>query len=391
MSSIPGNAAPARRDLPQNPSIEHLRNEAKDRLRRLREHAPGAQLAEAQLEVARDYGFPHWRALKAHVDRRHGPGDHGRLTGLYLVDTRLVANNVVAVTAEDGQLFAQETGQPRIALTLSDEGYSVPGLNLRYRFEGPVEGPATALVIERDGFAARATRTDRRAAEDAQAAFARELAEQARPREHVNHAAADLDRHTGWYLFPFGLVIEVRREGARLVAQAAGQQPFEIQPEAPGRFFSSILPAQFVFAPADGGAMMLRLHQNGRILNGIPVSPEAAGAAATPFDRKLAEQERPRTLVQVGRDVLARYPGRYALSASASMLVTLEGDHLFGQVTGQRRFELFPESDTDFFITMVAAQVSFIMGREGRVTHAVVHQHGRDILMVRADDGGIGA
>jgi uncharacterized membrane protein (DUF2068 family) len=34
----------------------------------LRAQEPHAQLAEAQLVVARDYGFASWRALKAHVD-----------------------------------------------------------------------------------------------------------------------------------------------------------------------------------------------------------------------------------------------------------------------------------------------------------------------------------
>jgi ankyrin repeat protein len=54
--------------LPAQPNLEHLKNEAKQRLKALRAQDPRAQLTGAQLAVARDYGFASWRALKAHVD-----------------------------------------------------------------------------------------------------------------------------------------------------------------------------------------------------------------------------------------------------------------------------------------------------------------------------------
>jgi len=38
-------------------NLEHLRNEAKQRLRALRGQDPGVQLADAQRLVARDHGF----------------------------------------------------------------------------------------------------------------------------------------------------------------------------------------------------------------------------------------------------------------------------------------------------------------------------------------------
>ena len=54
--------------LPPRASLEWLRKTAKDRLRTLRLSQPAAQLADAQLAVAREHGFRSWRALKAHVD-----------------------------------------------------------------------------------------------------------------------------------------------------------------------------------------------------------------------------------------------------------------------------------------------------------------------------------
>jgi ankyrin repeat protein len=54
--------------LPDNPSLDWLRKQAKRRLDELRKTTPSAKLAEAQFELAKQYGFASWRALKAHVD-----------------------------------------------------------------------------------------------------------------------------------------------------------------------------------------------------------------------------------------------------------------------------------------------------------------------------------
>lgn len=55
--------------LPERASLEYLKKLAKERLRELRRADPGVKLAAAQLAVARDHGFPSWRALKAEVDK----------------------------------------------------------------------------------------------------------------------------------------------------------------------------------------------------------------------------------------------------------------------------------------------------------------------------------
>jgi ankyrin repeat protein len=59
--------------LPERASLEYLKKRAKEHLLELRRRDPRAKLAAAQLAVARDYGFPSWRALKAEIDRRRAP------------------------------------------------------------------------------------------------------------------------------------------------------------------------------------------------------------------------------------------------------------------------------------------------------------------------------
>src|SRR2546421_10156081 len=56
------------RDLPRRPSLEHLRNEARDLHRERKATDPDAKLSSAQLAVARSYGFPSWPKLREHVE-----------------------------------------------------------------------------------------------------------------------------------------------------------------------------------------------------------------------------------------------------------------------------------------------------------------------------------
>ncbi|MGH8189128.1 MAG: ankyrin repeat domain-containing protein, partial [Steroidobacteraceae bacterium] len=55
--------------LPARPNLEWLKKTAKQHLRELRARNPETKLAEAQLAVARRFGFSSWRALKAHIER----------------------------------------------------------------------------------------------------------------------------------------------------------------------------------------------------------------------------------------------------------------------------------------------------------------------------------
>ena len=61
------------RELPLNPSLEHLKKQAKNLLQELRQHRPDLRLSDAQHQIAKEYGFASWPKLKAHVQfRRSG-------------------------------------------------------------------------------------------------------------------------------------------------------------------------------------------------------------------------------------------------------------------------------------------------------------------------------
>jgi hypothetical protein len=67
--------------LPRVPHVDHLRKQAKKRLREMRTANPAMQLADAQRAVAQQYGCSSWEALKTQVETSRaagGGGDDGR-------------------------------------------------------------------------------------------------------------------------------------------------------------------------------------------------------------------------------------------------------------------------------------------------------------------------
>jgi CubicO group peptidase (beta-lactamase class C family) len=80
-----------------------------------------------------------------------------------------------------------------------------------------------------------------------------------------------------------------------------------------------------------------------------------------------------RTAVSLAPEVLARYVGVYELAPQFSIAITVEDGHLSAQATGQPRFELYAESEKEFFLKVVDAQISFT--GDG----LVLHQGGQNI------------
>lgn len=51
-------------------------------------------------------------------------------------------------------------------------------------------------------------------------------------------------------------------------------------------------------------------------------------------------------------------------------------DRLMAQATGQAKVELLPESETEFFLKAIDAQITFVKDEKGIVTHLILHQGG---------------
>lgn len=71
--------------------------------------------------------------------------------------------------------------------------------------------------------------------------------------------------------------------------------------------------------------------------------------------------------------------GEYELVPGFVLTVTLEGDKLMTQATGQSTIEIFPSSPTEFFLKVVDAQITFVKDATGTVTQLILHEGGRDM------------
>lgn len=86
-----------------------------------------------------------------------------------------------------------------------------------------------------------------------------------------------------------------------------------------------------------------------------------------------------RTAITVSTDVLARYVGTYELAPKFSLEVTLKDGALWVHPTDQPTSRLWPETEHDFFLKEIDAQLTFVQDSTGAVTSLILHQGGRDL------------
>ncbi|MBM3238951.1 DUF3471 domain-containing protein [Candidatus Poribacteria bacterium] len=163
------------------------------------------------------------------------------------------------------------------------------------------------------------------------------------------------DAYVGRYGYPQGAILMVTKEGDRLFAQLTGQPKFEIFPRSETEFFWKVVDAQITFVKNENGEVTHAIHRQG----------------GQEFEAPKLKEEVP---ANVDPAVYDAYVGQYDYGQFGIATVTKEGDHLFAQLAGQPRFEIFPRSETEFFLKVVEAQVTFVKNDEGKVVKAILHQ-----------------
>lgn len=83
--------------------------------------------------------------------------------------------------------------------------------------------------------------------------------------------------------------------------------------------------------------------------------------------------------IKIDPKLLPRYVGYFSIVPEFGLDVTLEGDQLMVQATGQEKYPVYPESDTVFFYKVVAAKITFHVDDDGKVNRLTLHQGGRDM------------
>jgi CubicO group peptidase (beta-lactamase class C family) len=90
-----------------------------------------------------------------------------------------------------------------------------------------------------------------------------------------------------------------------------------------------------------------------------------------------------RTEIAMTPGILAAYVGVYRLAPEFEIAITTEGGSLYAQATGQGKLQLFAESETEFFLKEVDAQISFVKDSTGKVNQLILHQGGANVPGMR--------
>ena len=89
--------------------------------------------------------------------------------------------------------------------------------------------------------------------------------------------------------------------------------------------------------------------------------------------------------IKLNRKALDAYVGTYQMQPDVVLTISRRGDSLFSHRGrpggGPEKLEIFAETETEFFLKAVNAQMTFTKDSAGRVTQVVIHhprRPGRD-------------
>jgi putative CocE/NonD family hydrolase len=88
-------------------------------------------------------------------------------------------------------------------------------------------------------------------------------------------------------------------------------------------------------------------------------------------------------VIKVDEKIYDAYAGQYELGPGFIITITREDGKLMGEAPGQPKLELFPESETRFFLKGAGIQITFITDEKGDVSGLVLRQNGKDLTAKR--------
>jgi CubicO group peptidase (beta-lactamase class C family) len=183
-------------------------------------------------------------------------------------------------------------------------------------------------------------------------------------RKAVQLDPSTLDEYVGVYRFDETTVRAIVREGEKLVAQRIGGARGEIRAASRDDFFYEVSDSRIHFRrDAQGKITGMDFLQR--------LGPDEIGVKT---DEPLPAE---RQAIQVDPGLYDAYVGVYELAPGFQLTLTREGDRLMGQPTGLPKAELFPESETKFFLRGEDVQVEFQRGPDGKATGLTLFQGAR--------------
>lgn len=175
-----------------------------------------------------------------------------------------------------------------------------------------------------------------------------------------------LERYTGVYQIDKDTQRTVTVESGKMYTMRTGGERLEAKLQSETEFFyeNTFTHGKFVLDETGNVTEMLMYQE------GSEAPDHAPRVAGKPAERQV---------VTVDPAIYDAYAGEYELAPGFILTITHEGDKLMTQATGQEKVEIFPSSETEFFLKVIDAQITFVRGPGGAVDQIVLHQGGRDM------------
>jgi len=179
--------------------------------------------------------------------------------------------------------------------------------------------------------------------------------------------------YKGVYEIEEGIYRFVFAEDTALYSQRSAGSRFRIFPEAEDKFyFEHDHMVTLKFERDESGAVIRHIiHRTRGDEPAEKLGPEQA-------EKVLAEREAKWQVAKVDPAIYQKYVGEYKLPIGLNLTVRTREGRIFTQATGQPEAEIFPKSETEYFLKVVDAQITFVLGENGEVTGLVLHQAGQD-------------
>ncbi|AXT55430.1 serine hydrolase [Aquimarina sp. MMG015] len=168
----------------------------------------------------------------------------------------------------------------------------------------------------------------------------------------------------GAYEFEDNVIRHIMLKDGKLFSLREGEnsREFEIYQMKDGSFIFDDGTISYNFSMTDDGKRQTVFKTADKSFTGKGIDK------APPAERKS---------ITVSADILKQYVGKFELQPNFIIDITLEGNSIYAEATGQPKFELFAESETLFFLKVVPAEISFNANNKGLIDSLTLNQGGR--------------
>jgi VWFA-related protein len=175
-----------------------------------------------------------------------------------------------------------------------------------------------------------------------------------------------LAQYVGTYKIGPGQNAAITLEESRLFTQVTGEIKLPLYPESESKFFiKGMADAENEFVKDDTGAVTHMIVRRGGNETKVP---------------RISNEVVERKEITLSPEILAQYVGTYKMGPGLEMMITLwNGRQLYSQIPRQRMIQLCPETETKFFLKVVAdVEYEFVKNGKGTVTHVIIRQEGSE-------------